>query len=80
MVSSEDKMINFHISRLKDKQVDVLLRTIEALEKFGDKAERALPALEDLYKSATDPEVKAAAQRAGRTIFLKVKEAGDSDT
>ncbi len=73
MASSEDKMIDFHISRLKDRQAEVLLRTIEELLKFGAKAERALPALEAVYKSATDPNVKEAAHRAGRTIFFATK-------
>ncbi len=73
MATSEDKMIDFHISRLKDKQAEVILRTIEELLKFGGRAERALPALEAVYKSATDPIVKEAAHRAGRTIFFASK-------
>jgi hypothetical protein len=77
MPSSEDKMIDFHISRLKDKQVDVLLRTIEELERLGAKASRALPALEQLFKTSPDPNVKAAAKRAGYNIFMKSKEDGE---
>lgn len=77
VATSEDKMIDFHISRLKDKQADVLLRTIEELVKFGSKAERALPALEAVYKTATDPIVRDAAHRAGRTIFFAAKNSNE---
>jgi hypothetical protein len=76
VATSEEKMIEFHISRLKDKQPDVLLRTIQELVNFGAKAERALPALEALYKSSPDPNVKEAAHRAGRTIFFATKNGG----
>jgi hypothetical protein len=76
MATSEEKMIEFHISRLKDKQPDVLLRTIQELVNFGAKAERALPALEALYKSNADANVREAAHKAGRTIFFAIKNGG----
>ena len=75
MASSEEKVIQYHISRLKDKNPEVLLKTIKALVEYGEKAKDALPLLEELFKNSGDPDVKKAAQQAGRVIFLKVKEA-----
>ncbi len=82
MASSQDKVIRFHISRLKDKNSDVLLKTIEQLLTFGADAEEALPLLEELFKTNEDIEVRKAAQDAGRFIYLqtqkKVNEAQSS--
>jgi hypothetical protein len=74
MASSQDKVISFHISRLKDKRSDVLLKTIEQLVTFGADAQDALPLLEDLFKTSEDIDVRKAAQDAGRSIYLQVQE------
>ncbi len=76
MPSSEDKVIQFYISRLKDKDVAVLLKTISALVEFGAKAKDALPVLEEVFKNHKDVEVKKAAQEAGRRIYMLVKQEG----
>lgn len=73
MASSQDKVIKFHISRLKDKSSDVLLKTIEQLVTFGADAEDALPLLEELFKNNEDVEVRKAAQDAGRSIYLQLQ-------
>ena len=73
MASSQDKVISFHISRLKDKSSDVLLKTIEQLVTFGADAKDALPLLEELFKTNEDVEVRKAAQDAGRSIYLQIQ-------
>lgn len=73
MQSSEDKIIQFHIARLKDKNSEVLLKTITELERYAEKAKAALPLLEMLYKTSEDESVKNAAKQAGRNIYFAVK-------
>lgn len=70
-MSSEDKVIQFHISRLRDKNPEVLLKTIQELVQFGAKAKPALPALRELFLSSDNLDVKKAAQQAGRVIFAQ---------
>lgn len=70
-----DKVLEYHISRLKDKRPDVLLKTIKELALLGEQAEPALAALEEVFRTATDADVKTAAQKAGLTIHTKIKEA-----
>lgn len=69
-----DKIVQFHISRLNDRNPDVQLKTIRELELLGEQAESAMPALQQLFKSTENEEVKKAAQRAGLTIYTKSKE------
>jgi hypothetical protein len=64
-----EKLLAYHIGRLKDKNRDVRLKSIEELQHLGDVD--ALPSLQELFKTDPDPEVRKAAQEAGRTIFLK---------
>jgi len=66
------RMVAYHISRLKDKSPAVRLKSINELALLGDAA--ALEALQDVYKTDDDAEVRKAAQDAGRTIFLKQKQ------
>lgn len=75
MASSQEKVIAFHLSRLKDKRPDVRLNSIAELQAMGADAEDALQALEECFKEADEPEVKKAAQEAGYAIFLAVKKA-----
>lgn len=74
MASSQDKILEFHISRLKDKNPEVVKKTIKELVLMEDRAAAALPALEELFRTAEDPEVKKAAQQAGFVIYTKTKE------
>ncbi len=64
-----NRVIDYHIGRLKDKNPDIRLKSINELKLIGDPA--ALEPLEQLYRSDPDPEVRKAAQAAGLEIFLK---------
>ncbi len=61
------RLVEYHIQRLSDKDPAVRLRSINELRLLGDPA--ALPALERVFRSDDDPEVRKAAQRAGREIY-----------
>jgi len=63
------KVIEYHISRLQDKNPGVRLKAIKELEIIG--AQEALEPLKSLFQSDPDNEVRKAAQAAGRAIFLK---------
>ena len=64
-----NRVVDYHIGRLKDKSPDVRLKSINELKLIGDAA--ALEPLEQLFHTDSDPEVRKAAQIAGRDIFLK---------
>ncbi len=66
-MSSTDRVIAFHLARLQDKDPQVRLRSIQELVLL--EATDTLDALEQLYRSDPDPEVRKAAQRAGRMLF-----------
>lgn len=63
------RLVEYHIQRLSDKDPQVRLRSINELRLLGDPA--ALPALEQVFRNDSDPEVRKAAQRAGREIYDK---------
>ncbi|MCB9435716.1 MAG: HEAT repeat domain-containing protein [Anaerolineales bacterium] len=71
-MSSKEKVIQYHISRLKDKNPEVLLKTIQELAQFGKDAADALPLLESLFWNSEDVSVKKAAQYAGRVILQQI--------
>lgn len=64
-------LVEYHLLRLQDKSVEVRLRSINELRLLGDPV--ALPELERLYRTDPDPEVRKAAQAAGRELFQKKK-------
>jgi HEAT repeat protein len=66
-----DKLVAYHINRLKDRNPEVRLKTIHELTLIGDQT--ALEALEALYNNERDPVVRKAAQEAGRTLFLRLR-------
>lgn len=68
------KVVEYHISRLQDKNPQVRLKAIKELELLADPD--ALEALKSVFDTDTDLEVKRAAQEAGRAIFLKSKPPG----
>jgi len=68
-VSVNKKLVAYHVGRLKDKNVDVRLKSIEELKELGDP--EALDALQEVYKHDSDPVVRKAAQEAGRALFVK---------
>ncbi len=68
-MSVNKKLVTYHIARLKDKSAEVRLSSIHELAELGDP--EALDALQEAYRVDTDPEVRKAAQEAGRQLFLK---------
>lgn len=67
---SVKRVLSYHLARLKDKRPEVRIASIKELELLGDPA--ALDALKLIYADPNeDPEVRKAAQAAGRTLFLK---------
>ncbi len=64
-------LLEYHIMRLKDKNPEVRLKSINELRLLADPA--AMEPLEQLFRSDPDPEVRKAAQAAGREIYVKQK-------
>ena len=75
MTPSVKKIVAYHVSRLQDKNRDVRLKAINELTLLADSD--ALDALRSVFENDSDHEVRKAAQEAGRTIFLKLKEQGN---
>ena len=69
-----NRVVDYHIGRLKDKSPEVRLKSINELKLLGDPA--ALEPLEEVFHSDPEPEVRKAAQAAGLEIFLKQKKKG----
>jgi HEAT repeat protein len=67
-----NRVVDYHIGRLKDKSPEVRLKSINELKLLGDPA--ALEPLEQVYRNDPEPEVRKAAQAAGLEIFLKQKQ------
>ena len=72
MTVTVKRMVAYHIARLKDKNPAVRLKAINELSLLGDPD--ALEALQEVYQSDAESEVRRAAQEAGRAIFLKHKQ------
>jgi HEAT repeat protein len=70
--ATEQRLIAYHIARLKDKNPQVRLASIEELLLL--QATDALSALEELFRTDTDTEVRKAAQEAGKRLFYKKQE------
>ena len=70
-------LVQYHISRLKDKSPEVRVKAAHELGLLGDPA--ALDALQELFRTETDPRVMKAAQDAGRAIYQKQKEQKEND-
>lgn len=68
------RLVEYHIGRLQDKNPDVRLKSINELALLADSD--ALEALQHVYENDADPEVRKAAQEAGRAIFRKQREQG----
>jgi HEAT repeat protein len=66
------RLVEYHIERLKNKNPEVRLKAINELRLLADPA--ALEALEQVYNTDEEIEVRKAAQAAGREIFLKSKQ------
>mgnify|MGYP005835767989 CR=1 FL=1 len=66
-VMMRQKLIDYHVSRLHEKQVSVRLDAIRELVLLD--AFEALDALEELFQQDENYEVRLAAQQAGRRLF-----------
>lgn len=68
-MSTTKRIVEYHIARLQDKNPEVRLKSINELGLLGD--QDALEVLQTIFKSDPNPNVRKAAQLAGRKIFLK---------
>jgi HEAT repeat protein len=66
---SQRKLYEYHLARLKDKNPQVRIQSINELLALGNP--EALKALEDLYRNDPDPDVRKTAVEAGRQLFIK---------
>jgi HEAT repeat protein len=73
MASSQEKVVQYYIARLKDKRPDVRREAIGELEALGAEAESALDALREVYEKDAEAVIRQAAQKAGLTIFMAAK-------
>jgi len=67
-----NRLLDYHIERLKNKSAEVRLKSINELRLLGEPA--ALEALEQVYRNDPEPEVRKAAQDAGYEIFVKSRQ------
>jgi HEAT repeat protein len=70
-VSVNEKIVAYHVARLKDRSAEIRLKSIHELSELGDPA--ALDALQQTFRTDDNLEVRKAAQDAGRAIFLKTQ-------
>lgn len=63
------KLVEYHISRLKDKNPAIRLEAIQELELLADM--ESLEVLQEIFNNDPDEEVRRIAQQAGRKIFTK---------
>jgi HEAT repeat protein len=66
-----NRLLEYHLSRLKDKNPQARINSIQELVHLGDSS--VLEALQEVYKTDPDEEVRKAAQKAGREIFMKTR-------
>ena len=71
-MSPNKKLVAYHIARLKDKNVDVRLSSIQELAELNDP--EALDALQEMFRTDPDMAVRKAAQEAGRTIYVRQRQ------
>ncbi|MGB7341505.1 MAG: HEAT repeat domain-containing protein [Phototrophicaceae bacterium] len=65
------QIVEYHISRLKDKSATARLKAIQELVLLEDR--NSLDALKEVFENDVDEDVRKAAQQAGREIFLKLR-------
>ena len=68
-MSVTERLTAYHLARLKDKNPQVRQRSIQELALL--EATDAIDALEAMYRTDPDPDVRKAAQDAGRVLFRK---------
>lgn len=80
MASSHEKIIEYLISRLKDKRPDVRLNAINELKALGAAASPALEALKACHDAAEEEDIRTAAQEAGYDIFMAAKKLSEPES
>jgi hypothetical protein len=68
MSSAMERMVAYHLARLNDKNPEVRIKSIEELALL--EATQALGTLEEIFRSDPDQEVRKAAQKAGRLLWM----------
>jgi HEAT repeat protein len=63
-----ERIIEYHINRLKDKNPQVRLKAIEELRLL--EAIEALDALREVYETDAHDDIRQSAKEAGRVLFI----------
>ncbi|NDJ77566.1 MAG: HEAT repeat domain-containing protein [Chloroflexi bacterium] len=71
-MSATERMISYHLSRLSDKNPQIRIKSIEELALL--EATNAYKLLEEMFHTDPDPDVRKAAQKAGRALYMKLRE------
>lgn len=77
-MSVTQRLIGYHMGRLKDKNPAVRIKSIEELALL--EAVDALETLEHIFRTDPDPAVRQAAQEAGRALFGIKQRSRDGST
>jgi HEAT repeat protein len=72
-----NKLIAYHLERLKSNRPDVRLDAIRELRLLGDPS--VLNVLEQVFKSDPEADVRTAAKEAGKEIFFKNRKPENPD-
>lgn len=72
-----EKILEYHIGRLKNAKPDVQLDTIRELMLLGAQAEPALPTLREIFENTDNEQVRVAARKVGQMIYTQSKSAGE---
>lgn len=72
------KLVEYHVARLKDKNPTVRLEAIQELELLSDI--ESLEVLQEIFQNDTDENVRRAAQKAGRAIFMNNRTKNESES
>mgnify|MGYP006283950715 CR=1 FL=1 len=67
-----ERIIEYHINRLKDKNPDARLKAIEELRLL--EAIEALDALRDIYENDPNDDIRQSAKQAGKEIYQKKRD------
>lgn len=75
MIVTTKRLVEYHISRLQDKNAAMRLKAIQELSLLADP--ESMEALRLVYENDPDEEVRTAARVAGRAIYRQSRQATD---
>lgn len=75
-MSATERLIAYHLARLQDKNPAIRVRSIEELALL--EATEAYSTLEQIFRTDPDEGVRRAAQEAGRSLYLKMRQNGQA--